>query len=239
MKIAVVIPARLDSTRLPGKVLMDIAGKPMLLHVYEKALEADVGDVFVATDSEKVRSVMEGFGAKVIMTGKASSGTHRVYLASKSIEADIFVNLQGDEPMISPDSIRLLSSAFANDIYPMATLAVRVCGSEPVEDKNIVKVVLDRFGRALYFSRSPLPFSGETFLKHIGIYAYRRHFLETFVKLPPSPLEKIEGLEQLRALWNGYSVRVYEVSDNPVSVDTLEDLERVRRILGGSQDPSL
>ncbi len=237
MKVTVVIPARIDSSRLPRKALIDIAGKPMLWHVYVRALEADVGDVFVATDSPEIESAMLDLGAKVVRTGPASSGTHRVFLASKMLPGDVFLNLQGDEPLMVPESLRILVRGFLRDDAPMGTLAVRKDDPSEMMDPNVVKVVTDGSGNALYFSRSPIPFSSKSFMKHIGVYIYRKGFLEVFNSLGESPLERIERLEQLRALWYGYTIKVYETPHDSIGVDTPEDLEKVRGILERFQDP--
>ncbi len=232
MRLAVVIPARLSSKRLPGKALAEICGKPMVVHVYQRAVEADIGDVYIATDSMKIKEAAEAYGAKVILTGEASSGSHRVLLASRFIEADVFLNLQGDEPLIDPLSLRLLRDSFFSSKAHVGTLAHESPIGEGFENPNVVKVVTDRNGFALYFSRSPIPYGAGTFLKHIGVYIYTKDVLERIFSFEPSPLERLEGLEQLRFLYYGFKVKVVKTPYDSIGVDTKEDLEKVRRMMG-------
>ena len=231
MKLAVVIPARLSSKRLPRKALADICGKPMVVHVYRRAVEAGIGDVYIATDSLEIKKAAEAHGAKVILTGEASSGSHRVFLASQLIDADVFLNLQGDEPLIDPRSLRLLRDGFFSSKAHVGTLAHESPVNGDFNNPNVVKVVTDRDGFALYFSRSPIPYGAKSFLKHIGVYIYTREVLEKIFSLEPSPLEELEGLEQLRFLYYGFKIKVVKTPYDSIGVDTKEDLERVRRIM--------
>lgn len=243
MKIAAFIPARYSSTRLEGKPLALIAGKPMVQWVYERARAAKLpADVSVATDDERIFRAVESFGGRVVMTSSAHrSGTDRIAEAAAGTDADIIVNVQGDEPLLEPELIDAAVRPMLDDPgLQLSTLKTRITHAEEYHNPNAVKVVTDRDGFALYFSRSPLPYAKTPFddmpapaYKHIGLYVYRKDFLLKFSKLKPTPLEESESLEQLRALENGYRIKVVEVSYNPVSVDTLEDLEKVREIMKG------
>ena len=233
-----IIPARLAATRLPNKPLLDIAGKPMVQWVYERASRAALlSEVMVATPDDEIRRCVESFGGKAIMTShEHRSGTDRLAEAARSLDADVVVNIQGDEPLVEPDAIDALVKAMieAPDV-PMGSLMCPLANRQEEEDPAVVKVVTDRQGFALYFSRARIPYPRDpeaaSVRKHIGIYAYRRHFLVAFSRLEPTPLEKAESLEQLRALERGYRIKMVETPFSPVSVDTPEDLERVRRIL--------
>ncbi len=236
-----IIPARLAATRLPNKPLLDIAGKPMIQWVYEHACEArTLADVLVATPDEEIYRAVESFGGKAVMTSvEHRSGTDRLAEAAKSPvcpEADVIVNIQGDEPLLDPAAIDLLAEAIlADPAIPMASL---MCALSPHEEDEpaVVKVVTDLRGFALYFSRARIPYPRHPApaWKHIGLYAYTREFLLTFPTLPPTPLEQAESLEQLRALENGYRIRMVATDFTPTSVDTPEDLEKVRGILSSS-----
>jgi 3-deoxy-manno-octulosonate cytidylyltransferase (CMP-KDO synthetase) len=241
MKIICVIPARYSSTRLPGKPLALIAGKPMIQHVYERASEAKRPDqVLVATDHEQVFSAVKAFGGEVVMTSPHhATGTDRLAEVAARLEgADVIVNVQGDEPLIEPSVIDQLAAEFYQmDSLMMATLAAPLLETE-FNMPSAVKVVTDLEGYALYFSRSLIPHPrnqvpGQIFYKHIGIYAYRRDFLLKYAALPPTPLEKAESLEQLRALEHGYRIKVLKTEFASVGVDTPEDLERVNAIIAG------
>ncbi len=245
MRIICVIPARYSSTRLPGKPLAVIAGKPMIQHVYERASEAKLPcRVLVATDHEQVFSAVKAFGGEVMMTSPHHpTGTDRLAeVAARHEDADVIINVQGDEPLIEPAVIDQLAGEFyqAPGLL-MATLAAPLAEAE-YHVPSVVKVVTDLAGYALYFSRSLIPYprnpaNGLTYYKHIGIYAYRRDFLLKFAALPPTPLEKAESLEQLRALEHGYRIKVLSTDFISVGVDTPEDLERANAILatqGGS-----
>jgi 3-deoxy-manno-octulosonate cytidylyltransferase (CMP-KDO synthetase) len=231
MMVVAVIPARYGSTRLPAKPLADICGKPMIQWVYEKAKQSMLCTrVCVATDDERVASVVRAFGGEVIMTSPdIQSGTDRMAAVAAQIPGDIFVNVQGDEPLIDGEAIDL------------AIERVPVKSIEDLENKNVVKVICDDHNRALYFSRYPIPYSRVTpdlakapFLcsQHVGIYVYRRDVLAKVSALPPTDLERAESLEQLRAMKAGISIGVFLANFDSVGVDTIEDLEKVRRILG-------
>ncbi|MEY4683652.1 MAG: hypothetical protein RLZ25_111 [Pseudomonadota bacterium] len=247
----IVIPARLGSSRLPGKPLLDIAGKPMIVHVCERALEAG-GEVFVATDDTRIMAAVAGLEVKALMTRvDHASGTDRITEVAE-IEGwpdeTLVVNLQGDEPLMQPALVRELAETLAEDREAsVATLAAPIEEAHEVFDPNAVKVVTNRYGHALYFSRAPIPWHRDRFrnikdalppegpwLRHIGIYAYRAGFLRRYVRWAPSELEQIEALEQLRILWHGEKIKVMTVAQPPhAGVDTPEDLARVSRILAG------
>ena len=240
LKILGVIPARYDSTRLPGKVLRDIAGKPMLYWVYRSARQSNLlADLLVATDSEKVVRFCGREGIPVILTGRHPSGTDRLREIMERVEADIYINIQGDEPMLRPDHLEAIVSPFLTGDAQVATLKVAV-DEAGARDPNNVKVVTDDSGRALYFSRHPIPFdrdgTGEVKrYKHIGIYAYTRAALTIFHSLPESSLESAEKLEQLRFLQNGVAIYVVETPYDTVGVDTEADLQRVNLLLSGAE----
>ncbi len=238
MKVLCVIPARYASTRLPGKPLSMIAGKPMIQHVYERACQAQLPDeVVVATDNELVEKAVLDFGGKAVMTSPDHpSGTDRLAeVALMYPDIDVIVNVQGDEPMIPPEVIDRLAEAFTGDAdLNMATMKV-IMDEENYENPAAVKVVTDQQGYALYFSRSLMPYprnkpEGFKVFKHVGIYAYRRHFLLKYAALAPTPLEKAESLEQLRALENGYKIKVLESDFQGIGVDTPEDLAAVNAL---------
>lgn len=238
MKVLCVIPARYASTRLPGKPLSMIAGKPMIQHVYERACQAQLPDeVVVATDNELVEKAVLDFGGKAVMTSPDHpSGTDRLAeVALMYPDVDVIVNVQGDEPMIPPEVIDRLAEAFNSDAdLNMATMKV-VMDEEDYENPAAVKVVTDQQGYALYFSRSLMPYprnkpEGFKVFKHVGIYAYRRNFLLKYAALAPTPLEKTESLEQLRALENGYKIKVLESDFQGIGVDTPEDLAAVNAL---------
>lgn len=237
MKIICVIPARYASTRLPGKPLADIAGKPMIVRVYERALKAKIpSEVIAAVDDERVFSAVEKAGGKVVMTKKDHpTGTDRLAeVAQKFPDVDVIINIQGDEPLIDPDIIDALAKQFENNPeLQMATVKTPMQEDEKNEPSN-VKVITDKNDYALYFSRSLIPYPrndvGVTVYKHIGIYGYKRDFLLNYAKMAPTPLEQTESLEQLRALENGYKIKVITTDKHFVGVDTKEDLQRVNEI---------
>ena len=243
MKVTAVIPARYGSSRLPGKPLLDILGKPMICRVYEKACQAaKLAHVIVATDDSRIADAVASMGGTVCMTSPlCASGTDRLLEVADMYPADAYINIQGDEPLIDPAAVdRLIECMEAGDHPWVATLAYRLTSDafSRVKDPNLVKVVVDSASNALYFSRSPLPFVRDpdtecSYLAHIGVYAYTREALAAFRRLPPSPLEQIEKLEQLRFLQAGIKIKVLETKDFGPGVDTLEDLERVRRIFAG------
>ncbi|MGB9877325.1 MAG: 3-deoxy-manno-octulosonate cytidylyltransferase [bacterium] len=238
MKTIGIIPARYSATRLPGKPLIDICGKPLIQYVYEQAKKSKVLDeVIVATDDERILGAVEKFGGKAVMTSPSHpTGTDRCAEVAERIDCDFVVNIQGDEPLIPPEVIDKVAEALRESTseVPMTSAATIATGEER-DDSNVVKVVMDRKGTALYFSRSPIPFLRNPVAptyRHIGIYGYRRDFLLKFVSLPQTPLEKTESLEQLRALEHGYRIKIVIVDYSPVGVDTPQDLERVKKLLG-------
>ncbi len=237
MRIAGVIPARLSSTRLSRKVLRSIAGRPMVEWVWRAASDAGLMDpVVVATDSDEVASVCRERGIPVAMTSpECPSGSDRVREVARQIDADIYVNIQGDEPMLTADFFPPLLDPFRRPEVDVTTLAVP-CPTEEFTNPNAVKVVTALDGRALYFSRATIPFDRDKtgfagYRKHLGIYAYRKAALERFASLPPSPLEKLERLEQLRLLENGIALYVADAPRDTIGVDTEEDLARAEAIL--------
>jgi len=246
MNVIAIIPARYGSTRLDGRPLLDIAGKPMVQWVYERAKKAKlIRDVLVATDDKRVMSAVERFGGKAVMTSSSHrSGTDRIAEAAGSLNADVIVNVQGDEPLIEPEMIdEAIKPLLAESSLLISTLKTKIANEEELKDPNVVKVVTDREGFALYFSRYPIPYERERsqksevrsqkkniHYKHIGLYIYRRDFLLQFAKMKPTPLEDAEKLEQLRVLENGYKIKVVETKYNSIGVDTKEDLEKVRKL---------
>jgi len=255
MSFVVVIPARYASTRLPGKPLADIHGKPMVQHVVEKALQSGADRVIVATDDERVQQALQTTGVEVCMTSQDhQSGTERLAEVCRhyGFAADtIIVNVQGDEPLIPPVIIRQVADNLAAASAPMATLSVPIRDAEEAFNPNAVKVVTDREGYALYFSRASIPWDrdrfaasdrvagsreqiGDHYQRHIGIYAYRAGFIQRYVDWAPSVLEQVEALEQLRVLWYGEKIHVAQaLQAPPVGVDTQADLDKVRALLAG------
>lgn len=247
MSFTVVIPARYSSSRLPGKPLADIGGKPMVQWVHEQAMQAGADDVIIATDDERVSAAVKQFGGKVCMTSaNHESGTERLaeVVDKMSIPAEhIVVNVQGDEPLIPPSIIRQVAENLAACDAPMATLAVEIDSEDEVFNPNAVKVVTDANGYAMYFSRATIPWDRDNFaeqgnkivnplMRHIGIYAYRAGFIHTYINWTPSALEQIECLEQLRVLWYGEKIHVAVAKEAPAAgVDTQADLEAVRAII--------
>jgi 3-deoxy-manno-octulosonate cytidylyltransferase (CMP-KDO synthetase) len=256
MKISAVIPARYGSTRFEGKPLVDILGKPMIQHVYEGVCQSKLIDqVIVATDDQRILEVVQAFGGRGAMTSPDHfTGTDRVAELARKLRSEIIVNVQGDEPLIKGTIIdKAIRPLLRDNNLPMATLMTRI---EEVKDwlnPHIVKVVADQQGFALYFSRSPIPFPRDLqidrlasnpfgtkrplpnrIFKHIGVYVFQREFLLKFSKMKPTPLEKLEKLEQLRALENGYRIKVTSVNYEPLCVDTPEDLQKVVAFLSQS-----
>lgn len=248
----VVIPARYGATRLPGKPLIEIGGKPLLAWVWERASASAAAEVLIATDDARIADACEGFGAHVVMTrADHGSGSERIaeVAATRGWPADqIVVNLQGDEPGIPPVLIDQVARGLAaHSDAGLSTLACRIDDSDSLFDPHVVKVVTDRDGYALYFSRAPIPWDrdqfandrgrlrhGTVFLRHIGLYAYRAGFLERYVSWPPAPLESVESLEQLRVLWHGERIHVsVAAAQTGPGVDTPEDVQRVARWLEG------
>ncbi len=238
MKAIGIIPARYASSRLPGKALAEIAGRPMIEHVYRQATRAtSLSGVWVATDDTRIRDAVLGFGGNVVLTRpEHPSGTDRIAEAARDLEADVVVNVQGDEPMLDPMEIDAVVAPFAGrPELVMTTIATPIKDPLDMEAPSAVKVVRDREGFALYFSRLPIPYyrsgSGGPHWKHIGLYAYRKEFLLRYPELEPTPLEQAEALEQLRALEHGYRIFVALTEHDSIGVDTVEDLERVRRLM--------
>ena len=245
----VVIPARYASTRLPGKPLAEIAGRAMVLHVLDRARSAGADAVLVATDHPDVEAAVRAAGGEVLLTGRDhASGTDRIAEVVRVLDwadDDIVVNVQGDEPLIDPLLVRRVAEELAADPEAsIATASHRISDPAEVFNPNVVKVVCDQRGRALYFSRATIPWARDAFAgesrrvpddlaiqRHVGLYAYRGGFLRCYADLAPAPIEQYEALEQLRAMWHGYRIRVCEVDQAPpAGVDTPEDLRRVREL---------
>ncbi|QER42051.1 3-deoxy-manno-octulosonate cytidylyltransferase [Thermodesulfobacterium sp. TA1] len=241
MRKVIIIPARYGSTRFPGKPLVYIEGKPMIQHVYERALSSGIKEVWVATDDERILQEVSRFGGKALMTANTHiCGTDRIAEASDILglaPEDIVINLQGDQPFFPAAYFQPLIEPLVSKKAKMTTLATPIKQDEDLTNPNKVKVVLDLQGYALYFSRNLIPYfrpPGEPplYLKHIGVYAYTKEFLDLFVKLPPGTLELTEKLEQLRALEHGYKIAVSIVSEEVPEIDTPEDLEKLKKIRG-------
>lgn len=252
MSFTVVIPVRFASTRLPGKPLLDIAGRPMVQHVYEQAVKSSANRVIIATDSAEIAKVAVNFGADVCMTSaQHPSGTDRIQevVAQQQLGADeIVVNVQGDEPLIPPGVIDQVAANLRNNSTAgIATLCEPIQNIDDLLDPSVVKVVSSEEGMALYFSRAPIPWprdefadnrmampSGGSWFRHLGLYAYRVAFFDNYAQWPPSALEKLEKLEQLRAMAHGVKIHIAEASETvPAGIDTESDLERVRRFMSG------
>lgn len=241
MKVVAILPARYGSTRFPGKPLVDIAGKPMIQHVYERTAQtSSVDRVIVATDDERIRAAVEAFDGEVEMTrSDHPSGTDRLAEVAARIDADLIVNVQGDEPLIDPVMIESAVAPLLSDPgIEMGTLMTRITDLEEYVNPNVVKVVYDQSGFALYFSRSSIPHGRDLAgselpeaYKHIGLYVYRRDFLLKYPKLPETPLEQLEKLEQLRAIEHGHRIRIVETDRQSIGVDVPADVERVLRRL--------
>ncbi|MBD3425775.1 MAG: 3-deoxy-manno-octulosonate cytidylyltransferase [Candidatus Omnitrophica bacterium] len=258
MKVAAVIPARWGSTRLKGKILADINGKPMIQHVWERVCKAhEVDEVVIAVDKERVFKTAESFGARTVFTSpEQPSGTDRLAEVASTVDADIYINVQADEPLVHPMMVDSLAQVFKYERnVQMATLIKRIHSGEEIISPDVVKVVVDRKGFALYFSRSPIPYIREkdtgggafspefrdvsgSYYKHIGLYSYTKDFLFTYTNLPKSTLEIDEKLEQLRALEHGYKIMTVETHYDTIGVDTQEDLEKVRDLLRGGHPQS-
>ena len=238
MKVVAVIPARYGSTRLPGKPLLEICGKPLIQRVWEVVARVHgLYEIIVATDDERIAQVVRNFGGRAMMTSPdCQSGSDRVHEVAQTVDADVYVNVQGDEPLLEPLAIEKLLDVFTQDEDVLVATLCSPISREEAQSPNQVKVVRDHAGNALYFSRVPLPFVREAnetaeYLGHIGIYAYRREALCAFTSLPVSALEKAEKLEQLRFLQASIPIRVLEVPRMGVGVDTQEDLESVRTVI--------
>ncbi len=234
-----VIPARYEASRFPGKLLADLGGKTVIEHVYRRAEEAELLDeILVATDDERIKETVESFGGRVVMTSSdPKTGTERVEEACRDLSAEVVLNIQGDEPFLKGEAIdQVAGELLENSELAVVTLMKKIDSGAEIEDPNVVKVVTDRDGFALYFSRSPIPHGpvGGAF-KHLGLYGYRKDFLSILSKLPEGELEKRERLEQLRVLENGYKIKVLETEWETVGIDTREDLEKARDIMTKSE----
>ena len=238
MKFLGVIPSRYASTRLEGKPLKDICGHTMIEWVYKRAKLSNLDEVVVATDDERIYKEVERFGGKAVLTSKEhENGTSRIAeVCTKYEEYDVIVNVQGDEPLIEPEMINSIIDSFKTDnSIAMSTLKYKIDSMEEIENPNYVKVVTDKKGYALYFSRSVIPYPRkldiQNYYKHVGIYGYKRDFVIEYAKMEPTPLELSESLEQLRALENGYRIKVMETPYKIIGVDTQEELEKVREYI--------
>ena len=240
MDVVGVIPARFHSSRFEGKVLANIGGKPMIQQVWEKAKQAKLlDDLIVACDDERVMKAVEEFGGKAVFTSREhASGTDRLTETVNPLDVKIVVNIQADEPMVHPTMINGVIEELLNDeSLVVATIVKKIERAEEIGDPNVVKVVIDKNNFALYFSRSTIPYvrneqqEGTSYYKHIGLYAYTKDFLFTYKNLPQSPLEKLEKLEQLRILENGYRIKVVETKFETYGVDTPDDLTKVRQYI--------
>lgn len=235
MKVIGVIPARYGSTRFPGKPLVKIAGVSLIRRVYEQAQKADLQKIIVATDDKRIEEEVLSFNGNVVLTGEHHSGTDRIGEVISNEDCGAVVNIQGDEPLIEPQIINIIINTIKNTEWADISTAVSVIEkNEEIDDPNIVKVVFSTEGKALYFSRSRIPYNrnqGIKYYKHIGIYAYRKNFIEKFISMQPSPLEIAESLEQLRALENGYSIHVSVVNYNGFGIDTAKDVEIAEKLL--------
>jgi len=234
MNVVGIIPARYGSKRFPGKPLAHILNKPLIQWVWERVKSSKcLTRLIIATDDMRISNVAKGFGAEVVLTSrKHKSGTDRIAQVCRNLRVSIVVNIQGDEPLIPLDTIASVVRVMVNNPkVPMATAVCKSKNSGDATNPNIVKVILDRNNYAMYFSRSPIPHNSQVFYKHIGIYAYRRNFLLEFVKLKESKLEQTEKLEQLRALENGYKIKVAVVKNDSIPVDVPEDIKKVEEHL--------
>jgi 3-deoxy-manno-octulosonate cytidylyltransferase (CMP-KDO synthetase) len=243
-RIVAIIPARYASTRFPGKPLADLAGRPLIEHVYRRVVECSaLGAVVVATDDERIRRAVEAFGGRVQMTNPAHvSGTDRVAEVARALDCELVVNVQGDEPLIEPGMIEEALAPFSRPDLQMATLRRRISERADFLDPHVTKVVVDHDGHALYFSRTPIPYHLDAGApleawKHVGLYVYRRRFLLEFARMAPTRLERCEALEQLRAIEHGVQIAVVETRHDTIGVDTPEDLEKVRRVLMAATHP--
>ena len=241
MKKIIVIPARLDSSRLPKKVLLDLKGKTVIQRVYEQCLKVkNIDGVYIATDSSEIEGVCRSFTNHIILTKSShQSGTDRIGEAVVGIDCDIVVNVQGDEPFIDPNLIEELVHSFDHDQVSMASAMSKIENIKDLQDPNVVKVVVDTQNNAIYFSRAPIPFPRDhqeiiqsneklkkhNFFRHIGIYGYQKDFLAKYIKMDQTNLEKLEKLEQLRVIENGFKIKMIEVVSSLIGIDTQEDYE--------------
>lgn len=233
MDVVGIIPARYKATRFEGKILADLMGKPVVQHVYETAKKSQMlDDLIVATDDERIRDAVERFGGKAVITsGDHQTGTDRLTEVVNPIDCKVVINIQGDEPLVHHSMIDELARTMLQDpSIPISTVIKEITNREELTNPNIVKVVIDKEGFALYFSRSQIPYErdeeSKRFYKHLGLYAYTKDFLFTFTNLPKSELERVESLEQLRVLENGFHIKTVETKFDTIGVDTPEDLDR-------------
>ncbi len=239
MKIVGIIPCRYASTRFPGKPLALIKDKPMMWHVYQRCLESDILDeVYIATDDERIESVAKELDLRVVMTHRVhSTGTDRVSEVAETIEADYYVNVQGDEPFIDPNAIRLVAKGImdSTDILVQASNAYAPLNNpSDIIDTNVVKVITDVYGHALSYSRQPIPYpksASANYLRQLGLYAFKKSGLQIFSEKDPHTLEQVEGVEMYRLLEYGYKIKMIETIDDSISVDTVEDLVRVQKTM--------
>lgn len=240
MKSVIVIPARLHSTRLPEKVLLDLGGKPVVQWVYEACKKSRLAqEVWIAVDSEKVAAVCNSFCDKVVMTDPAhTSGTDRIAEVSARIDCDIVINVQGDEPFFEAETADRLIAALQDEHEVMASVYGEIASEEELNNPNLVKVITNATSHAIYFSRLPLPYNRDgqaipfqQYKKHMGVYGYKSAFIQTFAKLPAGFLEQMEKLEQLRAIENGYSIKMIRAERFEKGIDTLEDLQMARKLI--------
>lgn len=239
MKVMGVIPARFSSTRFAGKVLADLGGKPVIQHVWENAKKSKIlDDLVIAADDERIIKAAQDFGAKAVYTSPDQpSGTDRLIEIVNPIDVEVVVNIQGDEPMVQPEMIDDLARAILDDkSVCIATLAKKIEDKSEIKNPNVVKLVKDKNGFALYFSRSVIPYprfeTVPVYYKHIGLYSYTKDFLFEFTNLPKSYIEMTEGLEQLRALENGYRIKIVETRFDTIGIDTPEDLKKAKTVMG-------
>ena len=241
MKLIAMIPARYGATRFPAKLMQDLCGKPVIVHTYQRVADTNLFDqVYVVTDDDRIEKAIREVGGSVIRSQKQhNSGSDRLAEASKNLEVDIIVNVQGDEPFTDKENLQKVIDIFANDPQKniaVASLMERITNPDDIANPNNVKVVVNKFNEALYFSRSVIPFPRDPntavpYYKHIGIYAYRKDALQQFTQLPPSQLEETEKLEQLRYLENGFKIRLALTHIPTIGIDTPEDLEKARKYL--------
>ncbi|AVM54295.1 3-deoxy-manno-octulosonate cytidylyltransferase [Capnocytophaga sp. oral taxon 864] len=241
MKLIAMIPARYGATRFPAKLMQDLCGKPVIVHTYERVADTRLFDeVYVVTDDDRIEEAIREVGGKVIRSKKEhNSGSDRLAEASRDLDVDIIVNVQGDEPFTDKENLQKVIDIFAKDLtksIAVASLMERITDPDDIANPNNVKVVVNKFGEALYFSRNIIPFPRDpntkvSYYKHIGIYAYRKEALQQFTELPPSLLEETEKLEQLRYLENGFKIRLALTDIPTIGIDTPEDLERARKRL--------
>ena len=241
MKVIAMIPARYGATRFPAKLMQDLCGKPVIVHTYQRVKDTQLFDeVYVVTDDDRIEKAISEVGGRVIRSKKEhNSGSDRLAEASRDLDVDIIVNVQGDEPFTDKENLQKVIDIFAKDLtksIAVASLMERITDPDDIANPNNVKVVVNKFGEALYFSRNIIPFPRDpntkvSYYKHIGIYAYRKEALQQFTELPPSLLEETEKLEQLRYLENGFKIRLALTDIPTIGIDTPEDLERARKRL--------